>query len=89
MCQMYKREEGVNHEVAGVWLQIRFLLFVFIHWFCFVFIKQKSTQDTQACVSLLPWNVCCHDIITHAHTPANKPKDRQVHKVQVTGSRST
>lgn len=38
MCQMYKREEGVNHEVAGVWLQIMILLFVFIHCFCFVFI---------------------------------------------------
>lgn len=22
MCQMYKREEGVNHEVVGVWFQI-------------------------------------------------------------------
>lgn len=21
MCQMYKREEGVNHEVVGVWFQ--------------------------------------------------------------------
>lgn len=35
MCQMYKREEGVNHEVTGVANMI--LLFVFIH-FCFVFI---------------------------------------------------
>lgn len=35
MCQMYKREDGVNQEVAGVANTV--LLFVFIH-FCFVFI---------------------------------------------------
>lgn len=35
MCQMYKREEGVNHEVAGFGCKFGF---VFIHCFCFVFI---------------------------------------------------
>lgn len=39
MCQMYKREEGVNPEVAGVRFRFFFGRFVFtiIHRFCFVF----------------------------------------------------
>lgn len=69
-----------------------FRLFLLIG-FVFVFIKQKSTQDTRACVSLLPWNVCCHDTRTRAvlHRHTNQKSDRQTdrHKVQVTGSRST
>lgn len=47
MCQMYKREEGVNHGVVGVWVQIykilSFILFIFFC-FCFVFIAEEHTR---------------------------------------------
>lgn len=50
MCQMYKREEGVNHEVAGVWLQI---------WFCFyslflfcIYIADEHTRDATMCFTV-------------------------------------
>lgn len=40
MCQMYKREEGVNHEVAGVWFKFFVVCFYSLFFFlvCFVFI---------------------------------------------------
>lgn len=76
---MYKREEGVNHEVDGVWLQIRFLLFVFSSLVLFCIYKaEEHTRHASMCFTVSVERVLPPYKDTQGHT--HKPKDINRHK---------
>lgn len=59
---MYKREEGVNYEVVGVWLQNMILSFLLFIGFLFcIYIAEEHTRHvsmwfTVAVECVLPYN---------------------------------
>ena len=79
MCQMYKREEGVNHEVAGVWLQIWFCrLFLFIVFVLYLYNRRahKTREQMFHCCC----GLCAAILQTHTHTHTKTQMRRDRHK---------